>query len=384
MKGLYRPKYRDAGGTIRQSAVWWVRYRDHGRTRRQSTQTTNHEEAKRFLNLRRGAIAKGEPVNPRADRVTFHEMAADLRRDYEKNSKDHVTLEARLGHLEAFFGQQRMARLIPDDVERYIEHRRQAKAANGTINRELGVLGRTFSLGVKLGKLTAAFPVRHQRLAEAQPRSGFFEREQFEAVVKHLPEHLRPVAIFAYETGWRLQEVISREWRHVDLDAGTVRLEPGETKNKRPRMIYGTPELLEVLTGQRQRVDVFQRTRGRIIPWVFFRPDGRPVKSFRKAWKRACFAAGCPGRIFHDFRRTAVRDLVRRGVNTEVAMRVTGHLTRDVFGRYNIVSDQDMREAAAKMAGRVRLEHQARLLPKEQSFEQSGPNASAPSLTAVR
>jgi hypothetical protein len=89
---------------------------------------------------------------------------------------------------------------------------------------------------------------------------------------------------------------------------------------------------------------VLQRQTGRIIPWVFHR-RGAPISDFRKAWVSACTRAGCPGRIPHDFRRTAVRNLPER-----VAMMLTGHKTRSVFERYNIVSDGDLRDAVTKLA----------------------------------
>ena len=80
-----------------------------------------------------------------------------------------------------------------------------------------------------------------------------------------------------------------------------------------------------------------------------FHREGKRIKSFLKAFKAACKAAGYPGHIPHDFRRTAVRNLVRAGVNETVAMKMTGHKTRSVFERYNIVSDGYLRDAARKL-----------------------------------
>ena len=77
------------------------------------------------------------------------------------------------------------------------------------------------------------------------------------------------------------------------------------------------------------------------------------VTSIRKAWLAACRAAGLPGRIPHDFRRTAVRNYVRRGVSETVAMQLTGHKTRSVFKRYDIVSDDDRAAAAVRMSGQL-------------------------------
>ncbi len=117
---------------------------------------------------------------------------------------------------------------------------------------------------------------------------------------------------------------------------------------------------------------------GVIVPWVFFRmvAEGRggekkptPIKSYGKAWRSACRAAGCPGRIPHDLRRTAVRNLVRAGIPERVAMKMAGHKTPSVFQRYNIVSGGDLRDAAHKLnvatasVGRVAHEAQRRQVP---------------------
>ena len=69
---------------------------------------------------------------------------------------------------------------------------------------------------------------------------------------------------------------------------------------------------------------------------------------FRRAWTNACRDAGVEGRLFHDLRRTAVRNLERGGVARSVAMKLTGHRTEEVYRRYAIVSEADLREGVRK------------------------------------
>jgi integrase len=88
---------------------------------------------------------------------------------------------------------------------------------------------------------------------------------------------------------------------------------------------------------------------GRIIPLVFHH-KGRPMRDFRKAWATACDKAGCPGRIFHDLRRSAVRRFEHGGIARRVAMTLTGHTTENVYRRYAVVSDRELREAAATLS----------------------------------
>ena len=131
----------------------------------------------------------------------------------------------------------------------------------------------------------------------------------------------------------------------MDFVVGEVWLDPGTTKNDDGRVFPMTVELRAVLDQQWQVTQALAKTGRRICPWVFHR-RGEPIKSFIATWRTACRRAGCPGRIPHDFRRTAVRNLVRAGVPERVAMQLTGHKTRSVFERYNIVSSGDLRRAA--------------------------------------
>jgi integrase len=116
-----------------------------------------------------------------------------------------------------------------------------------------------------------------------------------------------------------------------------------------------TSELRRVLDEQHAAAERLTRKPGTIARYVFCYTTGQKTgqriteSGFNKAWRKARVAAGCPGRIPHDFRRTAVRNLVRAGVPERVAMQLTGHKTRAVFERYNIVSSGDLRDAARRL-----------------------------------
>ncbi len=86
-----------------------------------------------------------------------------------------------------------------------------------------------------------------------------------------------------------------------------------------------------------------------IVPWIFCRDDGSPIKGYRKAWASACKRAGI-SKIMHDFRRTAVRNLNRASIARATAMSLTGHKTESVYRRYSIDDEASKREAVMKLA----------------------------------
>jgi integrase len=186
-------------------------------------------------------------------------------------------------------------------------------------------------------------------LKERNVRTGFFERDQIERVLDHLPTAVQPVVRFAYITGWRIpSEVLPLQWRHIDFEAHVIRLDPHTTKNDEGRTFRFTDSLQQLLETQKAEHDRL-KAEGVLCPWLFHRTGkkvkGKPIVRFTKAWRKACAKAGCPGRYPHDLRRTAVRNLVRAGIPERVAMQMTGHKTRSVFERYNIVSECDLVES---------------------------------------
>ena len=136
----------------------------------------------------------------------------------------------------------------------------------------------------------------------------------------------------------------------MDLNARTVRLGPGTTKRGQGRGIIIEGEILQVMQEQWERRKVAEipgQSPTLLCPYVFHRKRNQ-IRGFRDLWAKACKETNLGGRVFHDFRRTAVRNMVRAGVPERVAMTVSGHKTRSVFDRYNIVNKDELKEAARK------------------------------------
>jgi integrase len=347
--GLFREKYRDRRtGEMRETATWMMKLYVGGKPVKKSSGETKYRRAIKALEKWKQEVSAGS-WTPDSDTTTFRDLAAILTEEYKANARRSADrLEFSIGHLRGFFQDHALARAItPDRVIAYVRHRQEQKAANATINRELAALKRMLRLGEISGKVARRPHIA--MLEERNVRSGFFEPEQFRGVVAALPDDLKAVAEAAYITGWRIRsELLTREWKHVDFAAGWIRLEPGETKNQEGRMFPLTPDLRAVLERQRERTAAADKATDRIVPWVFHR-SGKPIKDFRGAWRQACKNAGSPGRIPHDFRRTAVRGLERAGVSRSVAMKMVGHLTESVYRRYAIAAESDLREGARKL-----------------------------------
>jgi integrase len=317
------------------------------------------KEAQAWLSAKLTERDQGTYTSPKS--VLVGVLLDDLLADYQINGKDYEWAERVVRvHLRPFFGNMKVSSVGTDAIRRYIAMRQQpatrvyehgpareyGPASNATINRGLALLQRAFNLAKKATppkiRVVPYFPI----LAENNVRKGFFEDQAFVAVRRALPEEIRPILTFAYFTGTRKSEILGLRWSQVDLAERLVRLEVGETKNDEGRTIPLVAELFEVLAIEKQRRDEYWPES----PWVFSRAGAR-ILNFRKAWANAVKAAGLDGaaKLFHDLRRTGVRNLVRAGVPEKVAMAISGHKTRSVFDRYNVTSTADLKDAARKL-----------------------------------
>jgi integrase len=348
---IFRQQYTKHGVT-RETGTWYVEFWDplHGRAVRESSQSVRYDDAKRLLKRRLGEVATGTYLGPAIEKTTLGEMLDLVQVNYELNGRRSTDRMVRSGgHLRDGFGEDaRAIGVTSDRIAHYTRDRLTAGAKPATVNRELACLRRAFRLARRSGKVVQVPYI--EMLQEDNVRKGFFEWAACQAVLAQLPEALRPVFEVAYITGWRVKsEILTRQKCHLDLGSGWLRLEPGETKNRKGRMFPLTPRLRAVLELQLAHTRECEMRTGQIIPWLFHR-DGRPIKSFRRAWLSACRRAGLAGRIPHDFRRTAVRNLERAGVPRSAAMEMVGHRTESIYRRYAIADEGMLRDGAAKLA----------------------------------
>jgi integrase len=275
--------------------------------------------------------------------------------------------ERRLAHLSAHFAGSRVPTITREAMRSYADKRLAQQTPQGhpvaaaTVNRELAMLRRMLRLGSEDGKVAKVPSFRKVMLQEAPARSGFVDEGQYRSLLHHLRPDLRAVVTIAYTYGWRVRsEVLTLERRHVDLKSGTLRLDPGSTKNRDGRVVYMEPAEKAIVADQLARVDALQRKLakargldGMMIQYLFPHLGGphagEQIAEFRKAWRKAVRAAGLPGLLVHDLRRSAVRNMERAGVPRSVAMKMTGHKTESVYRRYAIVSDADLRDASRRL-----------------------------------
>jgi len=346
---------RGMGRLYRRNEIWWVQWSTNGQRHRESSNSSDKAVAVRLLKKRLHEAQVGKPMGVAG--TTFTDLMAILLNNYHANGRrSGERAHIALNRLKEFFGEGcKASDLTADRIVAYQAHRLEQNISAGTVNYELAMLRHAFRLGVDADKVPTV--PRIKMLTLHNVRQGFFEREQYEAVLRHLPDYARPVIQVAFFTGWRVRsELLTRQWRHIDLDAGWLRLEPNESKNGEGRVYPLTGELLGLLQAQREHVSRIERALGRVIPSVFVHDDGRPISDLRYAWKRACYLAGVPNKLVHDLRRTSVRNMERAGVPRSAAMKLSGHLTESIYRRYAITDPAMLREGAAKLAALYRQE----------------------------
>jgi integrase len=354
---------RGTGGLIKITGCryWYAQIYDRGKQRRMSTGTTVKAKAESFLRKLLHDKDRGVQFLGDLRKLHYHDLRVALLQNYvEKGNKSlQVTADGTetiwgLKALDEYFqwsGEQGKEKLglpvsqMTTDAGRGFAKRCLSRgAANGTVNNSLALLRRMLSLAAEEGRIQVRPKIR--LLKAGPPRRGFLPRDQFDNLLSHIPLNLKPLITFLYYCGVRLGEAKQIEWTQVDLSAALIRLEGEQTKSSEPR----TVPLPDVLVKMLDTVDdktgmVFDHT------------------NLRKAWHRACVQSNLGaltkvegkadprynGLIIHDLRRSAIKNLIKAGVNERIAMSISGHKTRAVFDRYHIVDTDDVVEAMRRV-----------------------------------
>jgi integrase len=290
--------------------------------------------------MARGCQRRGASDSAGVDKVTVGELFDMVIADYDREKRRSLpTLLIRLQRIRRFFNNRRAINVDNDTCTAYAKERQAEGAKDATINRELAIVARAFRLGVKHRKITSQPVIT--LFAERNVRKGFVSPGVFEQILHHLTEAgseaVADVAEFAWLTASRRGSCFGVQWPHVDRNEGLITFPAEVEKNGEPRQIP--------IVGQLHHL-IEKRWKARKLgcEYVFHR-NGRRIKAIAASWASACSAAGVPNLLFHDLRRSAVRNMVKAGVREKVAMEISGHRTRAIFDRYHIVDNADKREA---------------------------------------
>lgn len=226
------------------------------------------------------------------------------------------------------------------------------------------LIRQAYGLAVKRGHLSRV-PCIEFLSEKGNARKGFCEESEFRAIHGFLPDYLQDLALFGYCTGMRLGEVLSLKWEYLKGDVIELQAEDakGDGDEGNARLI---PMVGKDLAGILERRKIARQVKAgdtTTLAALIFHHKGNTIVDIRKAWKTACKKAGVPGRLFHDLRRSAVKNLDEAGVSRDVAMQISGHKTQAMYSRYNIADvkrvrkalerTQEFREAAAAQESKV-------------------------------
>jgi integrase len=348
---LYRRKKRDPEtGKMIEMGPWWIKYYDDGKPIWESTRKREKREALMVLRKAEAKVADGQREGPAVKRTRFDDLIENLKSDYVlKRRKTWNLREQHLAHLKPVFGGMRVTAITTPKLQAYAGKRLDEGAAPGTVNRELDCLHRMMILGQRQTPPKVLHVPHFPRLAEDNVREGFCEHDSYLCIRGAAPYHIQVAATVGYYTGMRKAEILGLRWdNQMDMDQNCIRLERKQTKTKTPRVVYMTGEFLMVMLKAKELRDRDYP----YCPWVVH-IKGKRVLSFDHGWKALMKRLGLEGVLFHDLRRTGVRNLVRAGVPETVAMKISGHRTRSVFDRYNITSEEDLRAAAERLEGYI-------------------------------
>ena len=352
---------RGDGFTYKQGKRWWVGFRAGGKLHREPARipdkagvlrpAKSEAEARRYLRARREDVLGGRFLGLHEERLMVSELLdAAERRAKTKGLRSLPKMQSHAKPLRSFFALTRAVDVTTDMVEQFKVERQDEGRAGATINRELEILRLAYRLAVKAKQLSGSRGPEIELLPVENTRTGFFDASEIAALLAHIHDQdLHDFIWWGFLTGQRKGEIAQLEWEMLDRSSDPWTLNvPGRIAKTKTGRVIG-------LAGEVRRV-IERRLAGRRLdcPLIFHRTSkgqpGQPVKAFDKAWRNALKEAKLPpGRLFHDLRRSAVKSLIKAGVDQQTAMLVSGHKTASMFSRYRIIEAEETAAALARV-----------------------------------
>jgi integrase len=350
---MSKRRQRGSGSLKLRGRVWWICYVAAGRPIWESSHSPDKQVAENLLRQRIGEVAAGKAISP--EKATIADLCALVLADYQlRKLRDLNTVEWRYeAHIRPAVGSLPASHFGPAQVRAYVAGRRAEKVSDATINRELAIIRRGFTLGAQEDPPLVRRVPKLPQLTEDNARQGFVEQWQYERLLTELPERLKALFVCAYHVGTRKGELRKIQWTQVDFEARKIHFSAAQTKGKTARSVPIYGEMRHWLGHQKQ-----QAPAG--CPWVFFYRS-QPVGAHLDGWREACERAGVPDLLFHDLRRSAVRNMTRAGIPRPVAMAITGHKTESMYRRYDIASEADLSGAGEQMERYLLNQRKARI-----------------------
>ena len=316
---------------FKRAGVWWTCIRHNGKKIQKSLETTDRKLAKAIEAKVRTEIVEGSYFEKLVGRnKTFKDMIKRFMQEYSpKVSKATKTsYSTSLTHFNPFFKETKLIDITPKMISRYKVLRIDEGAKPATINRELAMLSKAFSLAVKDWEWIKENPVsKVQKEKVDNKRDRWLNKDEEKQILDNSPDWLREIVTFGLHTGLRLQEILSLEWSRVNLFRRTILIK--ETKNGNPKTLPLNKIALDVLN-QRSTVKSIKND------FVFFNCNGEKINSnvLRTAFYSVLKKVGIDDFRLHDLRHSFATRLAQAGVDIYKISKLLGHKDIKMTQRY--------------------------------------------------
>lgn len=264
------------------------------------------------------------------------------------NNKSYDRAEGIARVLCDYFGGRTLQEITPADIEGFKQERAQARTRGkkrksinpATVNRELAVLSKVFSLAVDAGQIGVNPCGRVKNFRVSGGRVRYLTTDEEKKLLAQLQPHkwVRDVVVTALHTGMRRGEIFNLQW--FDVDSGRGLLHVRNTKSGRDRDV-------PINSVVRSLLESLPKTSGYVFPSP---KTGGRMADVKSRFNPACDAAGLGGFRFHDLRHTAATRMIEAGIDIAAVREILGHADIRMTARYAHATSEAKRRAVEKLA----------------------------------